>query len=85
LQLSGPPRLITTKQNREIIGPGKGIPRMEDLSISPLEEGGARRGSVTYFHTTSSEPFQKPGTTFRLTAEDVFGRAVVGEHQINPN
>jgi hypothetical protein len=82
VHFSAQPRDVYTGGTNEFIAVGQLFHRKEDLSITPLEEGGARQGRVTYSHTGPSEPFRKPGTVFHLSAEDVLGRVVVARYCI---
>lgn len=81
-QFCAPPRDVYTGGENEFIAIGRVFHRKEDLSITPLEEGGARQGRVTYSHTPSSELFRKSGTVFRLSAQDVLGRVVTAAYRI---
>lgn len=83
VEFYGLPRLIFTKATQERLDIGGNYSTQEDLSVTPLEEGGARHGRATYSHTSTSEPFRQTGTIFRLVAEDVRGKAVISEFRIS--
>jgi hypothetical protein len=82
MRFSARPRDVFTGGVQELIDIGKVFFRPEDLSVTPLQEGGARRGYATYSHAGPSTPFQKPGTTFRSSAHDVLGRVVVAKYSV---
>lgn len=63
----------------------RGPPLAEDLSIEPLEAGGARQCRLTFtIHgVVAKEDFGSEGTSFKLTAEDVRNRIIEAIHTLS--
>jgi hypothetical protein len=73
------PRSVHTRTTFVPSGP----PAVENLSLSPLEKGGAREGRMTFTHDKPTKPiFGKTGTRFWLRTNDVKGRTIEAEYDL---
>jgi hypothetical protein len=75
------PRVLHT---RTTFASSSQSPIVEDLSLSPLEKGGAREGRITYTYDKPAKPiFGKTGTRFWLRTNDVRNRTIEAEYVLS--